>query len=70
MHDLLRAFEIAQQQEQALRLLILSRRREDELIREDAELKELLQKSTARGCVQVVNGYLDVAAVDGLYGCQ
>jgi glycosyltransferase involved in cell wall biosynthesis len=60
MHDLLRAFEIAQQQEQALRLLILSRRREDELIREDAELKELLKKSAIRGCVKVVNGYLDV----------
>jgi glycosyltransferase involved in cell wall biosynthesis len=59
MHDLLRAFEIAHQQDLALRLLILSRRREDELIREDAELKELLEKSTARGCVQVVNGYLD-----------
>jgi glycosyltransferase involved in cell wall biosynthesis len=59
LHDLVRAFEIAHPSDPNLKLLILSRRREDELLKENAGLKLLLDNSSVREHIKVVSGFLD-----------
>jgi glycosyltransferase involved in cell wall biosynthesis len=61
MHDLLQAFEAAHVHDESLHLLILSRRRADELVREDARLRDLLERSKVRDYIRVVSGYQDLA---------
>jgi glycosyltransferase involved in cell wall biosynthesis len=63
LHTLIRALEIGRRADPTLKLLILSRRRADELRREDAELGRLLNDSTIGAHVNVVSGFLDEAAL-------
>jgi glycosyltransferase involved in cell wall biosynthesis len=63
LHTLIRALEIGRRSDPTLKLLILSRRRADELRREDAELGQLLNHSTISSHVNVVSGFLDEAAL-------
>lgn len=58
LHTLIRAFEAVAANNASLQLFILSRRREDELVQADAELKALLQQSRVRKQIHVVSGYL------------
>lgn len=58
LHTLLRAFGMARRQDASFKLLILNRRRTDELLREDAELRRLLSHSDVGQHVQVVSGFL------------
>lgn len=58
LHTLVRAIEIAIQDDNTLQLVILSRRHASELQREDAQLKRLLANSNARSHVRIINGYL------------
>ena len=57
LHALIRATEIARQLDPSLKLLVLSRRRAGELIREDAGLRRLLSGAVGRH-VRVVRGFL------------
>jgi glycosyltransferase involved in cell wall biosynthesis len=59
LHDLIRALEIARQSDPTLKLLILSRRREDEFLKENASLRDLLEKGRVRQAVKVVSGFLE-----------
>jgi glycosyltransferase involved in cell wall biosynthesis len=63
LHTLIRALEIGRRSDPTLKLLILSRRRADELLREDAELEQLLSDSAISAHVKVVSGFLDEAAL-------
>jgi glycosyltransferase involved in cell wall biosynthesis len=63
LHTLIRALEIGRRSDPSLKLLILSRRRADELRREDAELGQLLSESAIGPHVKVVSGFLDEAAL-------
>jgi glycosyltransferase involved in cell wall biosynthesis len=63
LHTLIRALEIGRRTDPTLKLLILNRRRADELQREDAELGQLLSDSAIGAHVQVVSGFLDEAAL-------
>jgi glycosyltransferase involved in cell wall biosynthesis len=63
LHTLIRALEIGRRADPTLKLLILSRRRADELRREDAELGRLLNDSAIGAHVKVVSGFLDEAAL-------
>jgi glycosyltransferase involved in cell wall biosynthesis len=58
LHTLIRAVKIARRTEPSLKLLILNRRRVDELLREDAELRQLLSESAMKQHVKVVSGFL------------
>jgi len=58
LHTLIRAVKIARQADPSLKLLILNRRRVDELLREDAELRQLLSESAMKQHVKVVSGFL------------
>lgn len=55
---LVAAFERAARSDPALRLLILSRRREDELIEADTHLRRLVQEDELDSKVQVISGFL------------
>jgi glycosyltransferase involved in cell wall biosynthesis len=59
LHTLTRAFEMARCADPSLKLLVLSRRRAAELLKEDAELRQLLQHSPLSQHVQVVSSFLD-----------
>jgi glycosyltransferase involved in cell wall biosynthesis len=59
LHDLIRALEIAYQSDPNLKLLILSRQREDEYSKENAGLKQLLDHSPVRQNIKVVSGFLN-----------
>jgi glycosyltransferase involved in cell wall biosynthesis len=59
LHDLIRAIEIAHQSDSNLKLLILSRQREDEFLKENAGLKQLLDHSPIRQNIKVVSGFLN-----------
>jgi glycosyltransferase involved in cell wall biosynthesis len=61
LHTLIRALEIGRRSDPTLKLLILSRRREDELRREDADLGLLLSDNSIGAHVNVVSGFLDEA---------
>jgi glycosyltransferase involved in cell wall biosynthesis len=73
LHDLIRAVEIAHHSDPHLKLLILSRRREDELLKENAGLRNLLSRSRIRPAIKVVSGFLSpeklveyMAAIDAV----
>jgi glycosyltransferase involved in cell wall biosynthesis len=73
LHDLIRAVEIAHHSDSHLKLLILSRRREDELLKENAGLRNLLEHSRIRPAIKVVSGFLSpeklveyMAAIDAV----
>jgi len=59
LHTLLRALKIARQEDPSLKLVILNRRRADELLREDADLRRLLSDTEISTYVNVVSGFLD-----------
>ncbi len=63
LHTLLRAFAIARQQDAQLKLLILSRRHADELIKEDAQLGRLLNDPAIAAHVHLRSGYLSATAL-------
>jgi glycosyltransferase involved in cell wall biosynthesis len=63
LHTLIRALDIGRRSDPTLKLLILSRRRADELRHEDAELGRLLSDSAIGSHVKVVSGFLDEAAL-------
>jgi glycosyltransferase involved in cell wall biosynthesis len=56
LHTLLQALEIARRSDPAIKLAILSRRRADELVKEDGELRRLLSGST--DSVHMISGFL------------
>jgi glycosyltransferase involved in cell wall biosynthesis len=58
LHTLIRALEVARRQEPSLKLMVLNRRRADELLRADADLRELLAGEIGAH-VRVVSGFLD-----------
>ena len=58
LHTLLRAFALARQDDNGLKLLVLSRRQVDELARQDAAFRRLLQNSAVSHHVQVIGGFL------------
>ncbi len=58
LHSLIQAVALARQTEPRLKLLILSRRRADELMREDADLAHLLGQSDTQAYAKVVSGFL------------
>ena len=58
LHTLIRAVKIARLPDPSLKLLILNRRHVDELLREDAELRQLLSESAMKQHVKVVSGFL------------
>jgi glycosyltransferase involved in cell wall biosynthesis len=60
LHTLIRALEIAGREDPAFKLMVLSRRQEAELVRDDADLKRLLSQSCVRSHIQVVSGHLPV----------
>ena len=59
LHTLIKAFELARRDIRSLKLLVLSRRRRDELLCEDAELDCLLSYNELSQHVKVISGYLD-----------
>lgn len=59
LHTLIKAFEIARSYDDSLRLLVLSRRHTDELLDEDAGLRQLLNRKQLKNYVQIVSGYLN-----------
>ncbi|MDQ4077550.1 MAG: glycosyltransferase, partial [Chloroflexota bacterium] len=63
LHTLVRALGRARQTDPSLKLLILSRRRADELVAADAELREVLDASDVKDHVQVVSGFLPTFAL-------
>lgn len=58
LHTLIRAVKLIRQTDPSLKLLILNRRRVDELLREDAELRQLLSQSAMKEHVNIVSGFL------------
>ncbi|HXF64900.1 MAG TPA: glycosyltransferase family 4 protein [Caldilineaceae bacterium] len=58
LHTLVRALAIARRAHPALKLLILNRRRSDELLREDAELRRLIQQNDVQPHIRMVSGFL------------
>lgn len=58
LHTLIRATELARRTDPSLKLLVLNRRRRDELLQEDAELRHLLENSEIGPHVQVISGFL------------
>ena len=58
LHSLIEAIHIARHSDPSLRLLVLSRRRADELLNEDAHLRHLLEQQGDVPTVQVVSGFL------------
>jgi glycosyltransferase involved in cell wall biosynthesis len=58
LHTLIKAFEIARRTDTSLKLLILSRRRLDELQKEDRMFKKLLKSKEVRSHVEVISGFL------------
>jgi glycosyltransferase involved in cell wall biosynthesis len=63
LHTLIRALEIGRRSDPTLKLLVLSRRRAEELLREDAGLGQLLNDSAIGAHVKVVSGFLDETAL-------
>lgn len=63
LHTLVRAVALGRLADPSLRLLVLSRRRTDELLGEDAELRRLLQAPGIAPYVKVVSGFLDEDAL-------
>jgi glycosyltransferase involved in cell wall biosynthesis len=59
LHTLIQGFEMAYRADAALKLLILSRRRVDELLNEETGLKRLLSRPQVSDAVQIVSGYLE-----------
>lgn len=59
LHTLIEAFELARQQDDDLKLLILSRRHADELFEQEGSLEALLNRSEIKSHVQIVSGYLE-----------
>ena len=53
------ALEIARRSDPSLRLLVLNRRRANELSREDAQLRRWVSQSGISRHVKVISGYLD-----------
>lgn len=58
LHTLIRAVTIARRQDPSLKLLVLNRRRRDELLQEDAELRLLLEDSDVSEHIHVISGFL------------
>ncbi len=58
LHTLVRAIGAARQFEPSLKLLILSRRHRDQLLKEDAELRQLLARAERQHYVRLVTGFL------------
>ena len=58
LHTLIRAVTIARRQDPSLKLLVLNRRRRDELLQEDAELRLLLEDSDMRDHIHVISGFM------------
>lgn len=63
LHSLIRAVKIARRTDPSIKLLVLSRRRADELMREDAELRRLLQEEDVSDYIKVVSAFLDETAL-------
>jgi glycosyltransferase involved in cell wall biosynthesis len=63
LHSLIEAVVHARRSEPDLKLLVLSRRHADELLREDAGLRRLLASPELQPHVKVVSGYLDEEAL-------
>jgi len=59
LHTLIRATEIAHEQDKSIRLLVLSRRHADQLMSEDEELRALLSRSDIQAYTQIVDGFLE-----------
>lgn len=59
LHILIRAVEIAREQDESIRLLILSCYHPDQLISEDEELQTLLSHSDIQQGIQFVDGFLE-----------
>jgi glycosyltransferase involved in cell wall biosynthesis len=58
LHTLIEAVGLARHHEPRLKLLVLSRRRADELMREDVDLARLLSRDDAHAWVTLVSGFL------------
>lgn len=58
LHTLIRAVKLVRQIDPSFKLLILNRRHVDELLREDAQLRQLLSQSAMQQHVNVVSGFL------------
>lgn len=59
LRTLIRALKIARRSDPSLRLLVLNRRRANELSREDAQLRRWVSQSGISQHVKVISGYLD-----------
>jgi glycosyltransferase involved in cell wall biosynthesis len=60
---LLEALTRGRHADPTLKLLVLSRRRGGELLREEAALRRMVQRSPAKDRIQVIDGFLDEAAL-------
>ncbi len=58
LHTLIRAVAVARKSDPSIKLLVLNRRRRDELLQEDAELRHLLENSEVGAHVHVISGFL------------
>ena len=58
LHSLIRAVALARESDPSIKLLVLNRRRRDELIQEDAELRRLLENSAVAAHIHVISGFL------------
>jgi glycosyltransferase involved in cell wall biosynthesis len=61
--DLVKAFYLAREHDPSLRLLVLSRRRNSELIRENAALDGLVSSNQYHQDIQIIDGYLDTESL-------
>ena len=59
LHSLIKALKVARIQNSSLKLLILNRRHADDLMAEDAELRELLTSPEVSEAVHLVTGFLE-----------
>lgn len=59
LHTLIRAVEMAHEQDESIRLLVLSRRHADQLMGEDEELRTLLSRGDIQEYTQIVDGFLE-----------
>lgn len=59
LHTLIEAFELARQQDNHLKLLILSRRHADELFEQETSLKTRLNRPEIKAHVNIISGYLE-----------
>lgn len=59
LHTLIEAFELARQQDEDLKLLILSRRHAHELFKQEASLKTRLNRPEIKAHVKIISGYLE-----------